>query len=195
MLELYEKEPGEDSVVLCMDEKGPISAKKYGGYKWCKEREKVETNQKTKGRINLFAAYNPHKGEVPVISFSERKKKEDVCSFLKKIKKKFKRKEKVYIILDNFSSHKAKDAKKTAEELGLELVYLPTNSPHLNPIERRLFANMQKEAINGSNFEDVQEVIRVVTDYVEYYNNERKTTTMMMRMMKETVEKIKIPSS
>ena len=129
---------------------------------------------------------------MPVISFSERKKKEDVCSFLKKIKKKFKRKKKVYIILDNFSSHKAKDAKKTAEELGLELVlYLPTNSPHLNPIERRLFANMQKEAINGSNFEDVREVIRVVTDYVEYYNNERKTTTMM----KETVEKIKIPSS
>lgn len=44
-------------------------------------------------------------------------------------------KEKVVIILDRFSSHRAGDTIKCAERLGIRLVFLPPYSPDLNPIE------------------------------------------------------------
>ena len=38
-------------------------------------------------------------------------------------------------MLDNFSSHICKYTRKRAHELGLDLIFLPVGSPHLNPIE------------------------------------------------------------
>lgn len=41
----------------------------------------------------------------------------------------------IILILDNFSSHKAKIARQYAEDHGINLIYLPPYSPDLNPIE------------------------------------------------------------
>jgi len=37
--------------------------------------------------------------------------------------------------LDNFSSHICTYTRRRAHELGIDLVFLPVGSPHLNPIE------------------------------------------------------------
>lgn len=39
------------------------------------------------------------------------------------------------LILDNFSAHTCEYTRTRAAELGIELVFLPVGSPHLNPIE------------------------------------------------------------
>ncbi|MEW6007010.1 MAG: transposase [bacterium] len=39
------------------------------------------------------------------------------------------------LVIDNFSSHKSVIVKELAQELGIYLVYLPSYSPDLNPIE------------------------------------------------------------
>jgi hypothetical protein len=41
----------------------------------------------------------------------------------------------VALLLDEDRSHTAEDAQDTAEELGIELLWLPTRSPHLNPMD------------------------------------------------------------
>lgn len=41
----------------------------------------------------------------------------------------------IIVVLDNFSSHTATATKDKADELGIQLVYLPAYSPDLNPIE------------------------------------------------------------
>lgn len=61
-------------------------------------------------------------------------KKESVCNFLKTIWEANIGKN-IILILDNFSSHKAKMTRQYAEEHGINLVYLPPYSPDLNPIE------------------------------------------------------------
>lgn len=38
-------------------------------------------------------------------------------------------------MLDNFSSHTCEYTRERAAELGIDLVFLPVGSPHLNPIE------------------------------------------------------------
>ena len=41
----------------------------------------------------------------------------------------------ILLVLDNFSSHTCEYTRTRAKELGIELVFLPIASPHLNPIE------------------------------------------------------------
>ena len=41
----------------------------------------------------------------------------------------------VALLLDEDSSHTAEDAQDTADELGIELLWLPKRSPHLNPMD------------------------------------------------------------
>lgn len=66
--------------------------------------------------------------------FQERSKKENVIEFLRMVRAANKEKP-IVIIIDKFSSHKAKDTRKEAKKLGIHLVFLPTYSPDLNPIE------------------------------------------------------------
>jgi hypothetical protein len=41
----------------------------------------------------------------------------------------------VALLVDEDSSHTAEDSQDTAEELGIELLWLPKRSPHLNPMD------------------------------------------------------------
>lgn len=89
-------------------------------------------------KANTFGFY-PING-IPVIDFKEHSKKEDVCEFLRKIRESNPGKQ-IVVILDNFRSHRAKLTIETAEEIGLNLVFLPPYSPDLNPIEPRFPQN------------------------------------------------------
>jgi len=58
------------------------------------------------------------------------------------------------MVLDNFSSHKASSTLKTAEELEIDLVFLPPYSPDLNPIEfvwKSIKRVVSREFINDSD--------------------------------------------
>lgn len=86
----------------------------------------------TKLRANSFGFYALNGNSV--IDFKERSKKENVCEFLDEIKLKNPMKN-IVVILDNFSSHRAMATIDYANEIGIELVFLPPYSPDLNPIE------------------------------------------------------------
>jgi len=89
------------------------------------ERPTIYKNT-TKLRANTFGFYALNGNSV--IEFRELSKKEDVCEFLREVRKKNPEKRTI-IVLDNFSSHKAKDTVQCAEDCGIELVYLPPYSP------------------------------------------------------------------
>lgn len=86
----------------------------------------------TKIRANTFGFYAINGNSV--IDFKDYSNKESVCDFLVKIRKKNPN-GRIVIILDNFSSHRAKDTIQCANDLGIELTFLPPYSPDLNPIE------------------------------------------------------------
>lgn len=44
--------------------------------------------------------------------------------------------ERICLILDNYSTHRSKFIQEVAKILNITLIYLPTYSPHLNPIEQ-----------------------------------------------------------
>ncbi|RZN14502.1 MAG: hypothetical protein EF812_05230 [Methanosarcinales archaeon] len=65
-----------------------------------------------------------------VIDFKENSKKESICEFFGEIRS-INPGKTIVIILDNFSSHRAKDTTRFTEENGIVLVFLPPCSPDL----------------------------------------------------------------
>ena len=69
-----------------------------------------------------------------VLSFPPDQTKEEICACFETVREQNPRK-RILLVLDNFSSHICKYTRKRAHELGIDLVFLPVGSPHLNPIE------------------------------------------------------------
>jgi transposase len=45
-------------------------------------------------------------------------------------------KERILLVLDKHGSHICEYTRKRAHQLGIDLIFLPSGSPHLNPIEQ-----------------------------------------------------------
>ena len=69
-----------------------------------------------------------------VAVFTEKQTKERICDAFELIRAENPDR-KIVLILDNFSSHTCEYTRERAAELGIELVFLPVGSPHLNPSE------------------------------------------------------------
>ena len=71
------------------------------------------------------------------------------------------------MILDNWSVHKTKAFRQSAKELNIELHSIPTSAPYYNKIEQAFFGVMQRELLNGSNFENIEELKGSIVQYVD----------------------------
>ena len=81
----------------------------------------------------LFRAINLETGRRLLLA-SQRQRGVDFEDFLEEIRY-FYRGRHVALLLDEDSSHTAEDSQDTADELGIELLWLPKRSPHLNPMD------------------------------------------------------------
>lgn len=70
-----------------------------------------------------------------VVAIKDRSRAKEICEFLRTIRDKNPIGP-IILVLDQYSSHIANEVKDLADELGIELVYLPPKSPDLNPIEQ-----------------------------------------------------------
>jgi transposase len=161
ILQLY-NHPPSDGIVVSFDEKGSITLKEYGGSSWttdAKER-RVPDRQKTRGRVELAAAYFPHTGRI-FTRFSEKKGSRELVELLKRIRSEYPE-GKLYVILDNHRMHKSKELKvHLAVDRGIELIYTPTTSSWINAIEQ-VFASIQKWVLNNSSFQSIEEVTGMI---------------------------------
>lgn len=69
-----------------------------------------------------------------VIQFLEAQKKDPICETFAQLRERNPGK-RIVLVLDNFSTHVCEYTRRRAHQLGIDLVFLPTGSPHLNPIE------------------------------------------------------------
>lgn len=74
------------------------------------------------------------------ITFMENSTKETIMDLLKDIRKQNPNKI-IFLLIDNFRSHKADVVKNLAKELNIELCYLPPYSPQFQPIEKVWYKN------------------------------------------------------
>ncbi len=76
--------PSSDSVLLYIDEKGPVAAKTHGGTSWSSVQVKVEKAQKINGLLNVFGAYDHTNDKMHVQCYKRKTGKKQFVDFLKK---------------------------------------------------------------------------------------------------------------
>src|SRR6056297_1708093 len=128
------------------------------------ERELVKTHDSAVG----FYALN---GE-SLVTFTEDEKKERICTVLEKVREQNPGK-RILLVLDKHGAHRCKYTRKRAHQLGIDLIFIPSGSPHLNPIEqvwKYLKWTMAPIVVeNEAGFKDlVQETFEKITKRVSF---------------------------
>lgn len=145
------------AIVLFLDEKGPITVKRYGGYRWTAEKQLVLPKyQKTRGKFYLFAAYELFQGRVRW-KFTERETSVEFIAFLRQIRRWYPQ-QYILIVLDSDTIHpqKSADSRREMRRLNMHRLSLPKGNPDDNPTET-VFSGLQREVISGSDAPDTHE--------------------------------------
>jgi transposase len=105
-------------------------------------------------RRTLSAALNLRTGRMLQLE-QRRKRAEDFQEFLDLVRWHY-RSRPVALLLDENSTHKAEESQSLAEDLDIQLLWLPQRSPHLNPLDqlwghgkRAVCANVQQASMEA----------------------------------------------
>jgi len=96
---------------------------------------------------------------------------EQVCELLRDLKRRCRKP--VTVVLDNASYHRAKVVRQCAEELDVELLFLPPYSPNLNLIER-VWKLVKKLALTARTLNDFDAFAESITRTVEQLETEHR---------------------
>lgn len=112
---------------------------------------------------------NYHTGETVVI-FRKRKRRPQIAEFLQVLVDKH-RDEIVYVAWDNVNTHQDDEVEAVVRAAAgkLVLMYLPTYSPWLNPIEM-LWRHFRREVTHCEIFETVKALLAAAKDFFDRFN-------------------------
>ena len=114
---------------------------------------KVKTNS-GRARVNINGAIEIKTLDV-VTRSCEVVDKYSMCDLLKAVRLRHPLAKVLYLILDNAPYNRSYEVRNLAKSLRIKLVYLPSYSPNLNPIER-FWKFVKKKAIANNYFPDVE---------------------------------------
>ena len=122
-----------------------------------------------------IGAVNYHTGET-VVRFEARKRRREIARLLEALLAKHPTGT-VYVAWDNASAHGDDEVDEVVHAAAgrLVLLYLPTYSPWLNPIEMR-WRHFRREVTHCELFESVKALLAAAADFFERHNRESHKT-------------------
>jgi transposase len=170
VLGLYRHKP-EDGVVVCFDEMGPIQLIPHHGSGWAPEKrcERLRaTYSKKDGVRYLFGAYDVHADRLHG-RLRTHKNAGQVLGFYRQIRMRYDRRQRIYLIADNLSTHKTPAIREWADASNVELVFTPTYASFLNRIECH-FWGIGEFVINNADYPDWDALAKAMADHIRYRN-------------------------
>lgn len=143
-------------------------------YGWVKVGEDFEIKTNSgRSHLNINGAVDIESMEV-VTSISDTVNADAICDLLKSIRSLNSLPlAEVYLILDNAPYNRSKKVKTLANELNISLVYLPSYSPNLNPIER-LWKFFKKKTLYNQYYELEQDFKAACLNFFQNIDQYRK---------------------
>jgi transposase len=116
-----------------------------------------------------IGAVNYHTGET-VVLFERRKRRREIAQLLEALVAKHPTGT-IYVAWDNADTHQDDEVEAVVRAAAgrLVLLYLPTYSPWLNPIEM-LWRHFRREVTHCELFESVKALLRAAADFFARYN-------------------------
>ena len=122
-----------------------------------------------------IGAVNYHTGET-VVLFERRKRRREIAKLLEALVEKHPTGT-VYVAWDNADTHQDDEVEAVVRAAAgrLVLLYLPTDSPRLNPIEM-LWRHFRREVTHCELFASVTALLAAAADFFARYNREPRRT-------------------
>lgn len=182
ILELYaiadglaEPAPGDPTVVVCLDEFGPLNLQPQpNGRAWAppkKPRRIRATYTRPHGVRHLLCALDVT-SDLLSAEVTERKTRIDFLAFCTQIRACYPATTRLAFVLDNFSVHKGAEVRAWAKINNVELAYTPHYASWLNRIEPQ-FKGLRYFCLDGTDHPDHQTQARLITDYIDWRNAHR----------------------
>ena len=196
VLELYEiadakaePGPGDPTVVLCMDECGPLNLLPRPGRQWApvavkdpetrgspRRRRRRATYNRNDGVRHLLAAYDLGADKIygHIKVTKNRTKFLEFCRYLRSL---YPPEVRIAIVMDNSSPHLStnKDSRvgDWAAANNVELAYVPTNASWLNRIEAQ-FQALRYFALDGTDHRSHEEQNSMIRRHIAWRNRNAK---------------------
>ena len=132
----------------------------------------IPTPQQPTRRYGL-GGVNYHTGE-PLVLVKKRKRRREIAEFLEALLAKHP-KQTVYVAWDNATTHEKEEIEAVVREAAgqLVLLYLPTYSPWLNPIEM-LWRHFRREVTHGELFASIDALVEASKAFFVRYDAMRE---------------------
>lgn len=188
--EIYKKKIGEGWRIFYQDEVG-VQTEGTLAYTWGPEGEKIEIdNYGRHGRVNLIGAFELGTGIFYGVLTSFRVNAMRFRRFICHLKREM-RSDKILLICDNASFHKAKwfTEWSISQYKWLKIEFLPAYSPDFNPIER-LWRWMKTEFIHNQCWKNLKELKEYLADIIDKIPSYANSLNSLMKKENERFEEI-----
>ena len=204
VLELYaiadgrkEPAPGDPSVVMCMDEFGPLNLQPHPGKQWApvatgngtqdspRRRRRRATYNRPHGVRHLLAGYDLSTDRL-YGHIKTRKTRTEFLAFCRYLRTLHPPETRIAIVLDNFSPHRST---KTDTRVGdwaaannVELAFVPFYGSWLNRIEAQ-FTGLRYFALDGTDHNTHREQASLIRRYI-IWRNSHATDPRLRKVLK-----------
>ncbi len=179
VLSLYRAKP-EDGVVVCFDEMGPIQLIPHHGSGWAPAKlpERLRATYSKQGGVRyLFGAYDVHADRLHG-RLRAHKNAGEVLGFFAQIRMRYDLRLRIYLVMDNLSTHKTPAIREWAEQANVELVFTPTYASFLNRIECHFWA-IGEFVIKNADYPDWNTLARAMADHIRYRNGPHRDSRLI----------------
>lgn len=170
VLSLYRAGP-EGGVVVCFDEMGPIQLIPHHGSSWAPRKRAGRlraTYKRPHGVRYLFGAYDVRSNRLHG-RLREHKNAGEVLAFFKQIRMRYEPGLRIYLVMDNLSTHKTPAIREWAKNANVELVFTPTYASFLNRIECHFWA-IGEFVVKNADYPDWDILAKAMADHIRYRN-------------------------
>lgn len=162
---------------ICVDEFGPLNLQPRHGQCLAKKgRKHVERHRanyhRLRGVRHFLAAYDLETGRL-FGEFTAHKTGKEWLSFLKALRRRYRRSETLHIVLDNYKTHLTAKVLAWAKSHRIKFYWVPTNASWLNRIECQ-FTALKKFALENSDYRTHEEQQEAIESYLAWHNGCRE---------------------
>ena len=168
--------PPEHALVLSVDEKSQIQAldRTQPGLPLKKGRGQTMTHDyKRNGTTTLFAALDTASGEVYGLC-QQKHRHQEWLRFLRMIDQTIPAGKDIYLICDNYSTHKHERVQRwLGKHKRFHVRFTPTSASWLNMVER-FFRDLTQNRLRRGVFQDLEQLIMAIGEYIDGHNQNPK---------------------
>ena len=148
---------------------------------WSKVRVFIKASA-GRNRINVLGALNAVTKNVSTLINQTYINADTIVTFLHQLKEQY-HNSPIFIVLDNARYQHCDLVKKTAESLGITLLFLPPYSPNLNIIER-LWKLTKEEILNGKYYDSPTKFHNAIKSFFETVNQKYQSELLSLLTLK-----------